>query len=176
MANGFGDWSSVPPRSLAEPAALPRGGLLLHLQVLSFPRRSDIAALVSTLCHWNPIGLVGAALNALARIRTVIEHDDSALSVPVEPANGFRLFTFGIDWPIEVRRSLSATAMARPPAKKGKRTRRFANRAGEHQNLVAVEMREIAHSQSLEVEEAMSRPGRCAVAVVESTSLRGMVL
>src|SRR5262249_43783930 len=113
MANGFGDWSSVPPRSLAEPAALPRGGLLLHLQVLSFPRRSDIAALVSTLSHRNPIGLVGAALDALARIRTVIEHDDSALSVPVEPANGFRLFTFGIDWPIEVRRSFWAQRLWR---------------------------------------------------------------
>src|SRR5262245_56976402 len=165
MANGFGDWSSVPPRSLAEPAALPRGGLLLIFRSYLFHGEA-------TSPHWSR----PYATDALARIRTVIEHDDSALSVPVEPANGFRLFTFGIDWPIEVRRSLSATAMARLPAKKGKRTRRFANRAGEHQNLVAVEIRELAHSQSLEVEEAMSRPGRCAVAVVESTSLRGMVL
>ena len=67
----------------------------------------------------------------------------------------FRLFSFGIDWPIEVRRVLSARvrAFARPPAKEAKRTRGFTNRTGEHQNLFVIEMGKIAHGQSLEVEE-----------------------
>jgi hypothetical protein len=46
--------------------------------------------------------------------------------------------------------------MARPPAKEVKRTRGFAHRTGEHQNVV-IEMRKIAHGQSLEVEEMSDR-------------------
>jgi hypothetical protein len=122
MANGFGDLFSVTPRSLSRARRTPPRRASSYFCVLSLPRRSDIAEIGLTLCHGNPIRLVCASLDAIARIGTVIEHDDPTLSVAVEQANRFRLLFLGIDWPIEIRRVLSARAraFARPPAKEAK--------------------------------------------------------